>query len=99
VLAVLVFFLASAGASAAYLTASELFPMETLALAIALYLDRHPGRGITGPLLFGKLIATEDEGQVAIGFLIGGHGARRHGGIAVRGSRPRASSSRTSPSH
>ena len=31
------FFLASAGASAAYLTASEIFPMETRALAIAFF--------------------------------------------------------------
>jgi MFS family permease len=34
---VVVFFLASAGASAAYLTGSELFPMETRALAIAFF--------------------------------------------------------------
>ena len=31
------FFLASAGASAAYLTVSEIFPMETRALAIAFF--------------------------------------------------------------
>ena len=33
----LCFFLASAGASAAYLTVSEIFPMETRALAIAFF--------------------------------------------------------------
>ena len=37
ILVVAVFFLASAGASAAYLTASEIFPMETRALAIAFF--------------------------------------------------------------
>jgi Major Facilitator Superfamily len=71
-LVVVVFFLASAGASAAYLTASEIFPMETRALAIAFFFAIGTAvGGITGPLLFGKLIATGHEGQVAIGFLIG----------------------------
>ena len=69
---VVVFFLASAGASAAYLTASEIFPMETRALAIAFfYAIGTAVGGITGPLLFGKLIATGHKGSVAIGFLIG----------------------------
>jgi MFS family permease len=69
---VVVFFLASAGASAAYLTASEIFPMETRALAIAFfYAIGTAVGGITGPLLFGKLIATGHKGPVAIGFLIG----------------------------
>ena len=41
----IIFFFASAGASAAYLTASEVFPMETRALCIAFfYADRHRGR-------------------------------------------------------
>jgi len=69
---VVVFFLASAGASAAYLTASEIFPMETRALAIAFFFAIGTAvGGISGPLLFGKLIATGDKGQVAIGFFIG----------------------------
>jgi MFS family permease len=69
---VVVFFLASAGASAAYLTASEIFPMETRALAIAFFFAIGTAvGGITGPLLFGKLIATGAKGQVAIGFYIG----------------------------
>jgi MFS family permease len=37
VLVVITFFLASAGSSAAYLTVSEIFPMETRALAIAFF--------------------------------------------------------------
>jgi len=69
---VAVFFLASAGASAAYLTASEIFPMETRALAIAFfYAIGTAVGGISGPLLFGKLIATSDKGDVAIAFFIG----------------------------
>ena len=66
------FFLASAGASAAYLTVSEIFPMETRALAIAFfYAIGTAAGGITGPLLFGHLINTGDAGNVAIGFYIG----------------------------
>ncbi len=67
-----IFFLASAGASAAYLTVSEIFPMETRALAIAFfYAVGTAAGGITGPLLFGKLIGSGERGQVAIGFFIG----------------------------
>ncbi len=66
---VVTFFLASAGASAAYLTVSEIFPMETRALAIAFFYAVGTGvGGIVGPLLFGRLIATGDRGMVAIGF-------------------------------
>jgi MFS family permease len=66
------FFLASAGASAAYLTVSEIFPMETRALAIAFfYAVGTAVGGISGPLLFGKLIASGSRGAVAIAFVIG----------------------------
>ncbi|MGH7722159.1 MAG: MFS transporter [Candidatus Dormibacteria bacterium] len=66
------FFLASAGASAAYLTVSEIFPMETRALAIAFfYAVGTAVGGISGPLLFGRLIATSSRGAVAVAFLIG----------------------------
>ena len=66
------FFLASAGASAAYLTASEIFPMETRALAIAFFFAIGTAvGGITGPLLFGQMIESGDVGQVTIAFLIG----------------------------
>ena len=66
------FFVASAGASAAYLTVSEIFPMETRALAIAFfYAVGTAAGGITGPLLFGQLIDSGKGSQVAIGFFIG----------------------------
>jgi MFS family permease len=66
------FFLASSGASAAYLTVSEIFPMETRALAIAFFYAVGTAiGGITGPLLFGQLIDTGDRGLVAMSFLIG----------------------------
>lgn len=72
-----IFFFASAGASAAYLTASEVFPMETRALCIAFfYAIGTAAGGIAGPLLFGKLIedATtggEGIGAIALGYYIG----------------------------
>jgi MFS family permease len=68
----LTFFFASAGASAAYLTVSEIFPMETRALAIAFFYALGTGLGgIIGPLLFGRLIASGRASTVAIGFVIG----------------------------
>jgi MFS family permease len=76
------FFLASAGASAAYLTVSEVFPMETRALAIAFFYAVGTGAGgIVGPLLFGHLIATKDRNMVLVAFLIGA-GVMALGGIA-----------------
>ncbi len=67
-----VFFLASTGASAAYLTASEIFPMETRALAIAFFYSVGTAvGGISGPVLFGNLIASGSRTEVAVGFLIG----------------------------
>jgi MFS family permease len=75
------FFLASAGASSAYLTVSEIFPMETRALAIAFfYAIGTAVGGITGPFLFGKMIETGEESQVAIAFFIGA-GVMAIGGI------------------
>ena len=76
------FFLASAGASAAYLTVSEVFPMETRALAIAFFYAVGTGiGGIVGPLLFGHLIATNSRGWVFAAFLIGA-GVMALGGVA-----------------
>lgn len=71
-----IFFFASAGASAAYLTASEVFPMETRALCIAFfYAIGTAAGGISGPLLFGRLIenatADKDITGIAIGYFLG----------------------------
>ncbi|HST80381.1 MAG TPA: MFS transporter [Kineosporiaceae bacterium] len=68
----IVFFFASAGASAAYLTVSEIFPMETRAMAIALFYAVGTGLGgIIGPLLFGRLVDTGEVGSVAFGYYLG----------------------------
>jgi MFS family permease len=75
------FFLASAGASSAYLTVSEVFPMETRALAIALFFAVGTATGgIVGPALFGQLIHSGHVHLVAIGFFIGA-GAMALGGL------------------
>jgi MFS family permease len=76
------FFLASAGASSAYLTVSEVFPMETRALAIALFFAVGTAAGgIAGPLLFGNFIHSGNADLVALGFFIGA-AAMALGGIA-----------------
>jgi MFS family permease len=67
-----VFFFASAGVSAAYLTVSEIFPLETRALAIALFYAVGTGLGgIIGPQLFGRLIPTGKTSDVFIALAIG----------------------------
>ena len=67
-----VFFFASAAASSAYLTVSEIFPLEIRALAIAFFYAIGTGvGGIAGPLLFGVLINTGSRGAVAIGYVAG----------------------------
>ncbi|WP_421446758.1 MFS transporter, partial [Agrobacterium tumefaciens] len=54
-----VFFLASAAASSAYLTVSEVFPIEMRALAISLFYAVGTGAGgFVGPILFGALIES-----------------------------------------
>ncbi len=66
------FFFASAGASAAYLTVSEIFPMEIRALAIAFFYAIGTAiGGITGPLVFQKLGESGDVSQVMIAYFIG----------------------------
>jgi MFS family permease len=68
----IVFFFASAAASSAYLTVSEIFPLEIRALAIAFfYAIGTAVGGVIGPLLLGALISTGSRGSVAIGYLIG----------------------------
>jgi MFS family permease len=67
-----VFFFASSAASSAYLTVSEIFPLEIRALAIAFfYAVGTAVGGIVGPLLFGMLINTGSREAVAIGYVIG----------------------------
>ncbi len=67
-----IFFFASAGASAAYLTVSEIFPMEIRAQAIALFFAIAQCFGAFGPWFYGKLIGDgSNHGSLTIGYLIG----------------------------
>lgn len=67
-----VFFVASAGASSAYLTVSEIFPMETRPQAIALFYATGTALGgILGPGLFGALVGSGEVGRVAFGYYLG----------------------------
>ncbi|MET7682825.1 MFS transporter [Streptomyces sp. NPDC005423] len=67
-----VLFFASAGASSAYLTVSEIFPMETRAMSIAFFyaLGTAAG-GISGPLIFADLTSTGKVGDTVLAFQIG----------------------------
>jgi len=67
-----VFFVASAAASAAYLTVSETFPLEVRALAIAAFyaLGTAVG-GVAGPWLLGHLIDSGARGSVFLGYALG----------------------------
>ena len=65
----LIFFFASAAASSAYLTASEIFPLETRALAIAIFYALGTAVGGTAaPLLFGYLVQSGSAWALAAGY-------------------------------
>jgi hypothetical protein len=67
-----IFFFASAGASAAYLTVSEIFPMETRAMCIAFFYAIGTGvGGAAGPLIFGALVNTKHVTPMFWGFTLG----------------------------
>ena len=67
-----VFFFASAGASAAYLTVSEIFPVEVRAKAIAVFFAIAQSFGAFGPWIYGQLIGNgQDHFKVFIAYLIG----------------------------
>jgi MFS family permease len=65
------FFFASAGASAAYLTVSEIFPLEIRAVAIAFfYAIGSAIGGIAGPVIFASEVGSKKPSQVLVGYLI-----------------------------
>jgi MFS family permease len=70
---VVIFFFASAGSSAGYLTVSETFPLEIRAMAIAFFYAVGTGLGgIVGPLVFGSMISTAHRFSVFYAYVIGG---------------------------
>ncbi len=70
---VIIFFFASAGASAAYLTVSEIFPQEVRAKAIAVFFSIAQIVGALATLFYGSLINKDhpDFGKLFIGYLTG----------------------------
>ena len=67
-----IFFIASAAASAAYLTVGESFPLEARAIVIALFYAAGTAiGGVAAPALFGALIATGSRGALMWGYLGG----------------------------
>lgn len=70
---IVIFFFASAAASSAYLTASEIFPLETRALAISVFyaLGTAIG-GSAAPALFGWLIESGSRWSLAAGYALAG---------------------------
>jgi MFS family permease len=100
-----VFFFASAAASSAYLTVSEVFPLEMRGFAIALFYAVGTGAGgFAAPLLFGWLVGTGSRDAVAAGYALGaflvviaGLLALRYGVDAERKPLEEVAQLRTSP--
>jgi hypothetical protein len=69
---VVIFFFASAGASAAYLTVSETWPIEIRAEAIAVFFAIGCIAGAAGPAFYGALIGTgTSRTGLFVGYLVG----------------------------
>jgi MFS family permease len=67
----IIFFIASAAASSAYLTVSEIFPLEVRALAIAIFFAIGTlAGGVGAPVLFGWIIGTGSVTALFIGYLL-----------------------------
>jgi MFS family permease len=67
-----IFFIASSAASSAYLTVSEIFPLEIRALAIAIfYAFGTLAGGVGGPALFGYIVGTGSRTYLFWGYLAG----------------------------
>jgi MFS family permease len=67
------FFFASAGASAAYLTVSEIFPLEVRGQAISYFFVVAQCAGAVAPVLYGALIGEgTDRGPLTWGYVAGG---------------------------
>ena len=68
-----IFFFASAAASSAYLTVGECFPLETRAMAIAVFYSFGTAvGGIVAPAIFGALIETGSRTEILWGYVFGG---------------------------
>lgn len=67
-----IFFFASAGASSAYLTVSEIFPLEVRAKAIGVFFAIAQCFGALGPVIYGAMIGDGSQpGRLFVGYLLG----------------------------
>jgi MFS family permease len=67
----IIFFVASAAASSAYLTVSEIFPLEIRALAVAIFFAIGTlAGGVGAPVLFGWIIGTGSTTALFAGYLL-----------------------------
>jgi MFS family permease len=67
-----IFYFASAGASAAYLTVSEIFPLQVRAKAIAVFFAIAQCFGSLGPVIYGALIGDAVRSwPLFLGYLLG----------------------------
>jgi MFS family permease len=66
------FFVASSAASAAYLTVSEIFPLEIRAVAISIFyaIGTLVG-GVAGPALYGYIVGTGSRSLLFWGYIVG----------------------------
>jgi MFS family permease len=81
----IVFFLASAAASSAYLTVSEVFPLEMRALSISLFYAVGTGiGGLVAPAFFGMLVESGSRASVFAGYAVGAVLVLAAAGIAWR---------------
>jgi len=69
----IVFFFASAGSSASFVTIGEIFPLEIRALAIAFFNSLGTaGGGFVAPIIFGALIQSGEAKNIFYGYAVGG---------------------------
>ncbi|HWB32977.1 MAG TPA: MFS transporter [Acidobacteriaceae bacterium] len=87
-----IFFVASAAASSAYLTVSEIFPLEVRAMAISIfYAAGTLVGGVAAPAIFGRLIEAQTHGPLVWGYgmaavlMLVGAGAEWLWGVAAEG--------------
>jgi len=64
------FFVASAAASSAYLTVSELFPVEIRGMAIAVFFAFATLVGAAAPALFGKIVDSKSSAALFAGYAL-----------------------------
>ncbi|HLK38145.1 MAG TPA: MFS transporter [Polyangiaceae bacterium] len=83
-----VFFFASSAASSAYLTVSELFPVELRAMAIAFFYAIATLVGAIAPVIFGIIVAGGNRRALVTAYLVASAGMIGAAGIAARLAEP-----------